>query len=152
MPNTPALVRTGATGICGNARATADDLALARALFDGVGVTWEAPEERHLDAVTALSGSGPAYVFLLLESLIDAADSIGLPRDAAHTLACQTVLGAARLAQQSDRSPGELREQVSSPGGTTLAALEQLEAAGFRAAVHKAVAAANRRSQELGSG
>jgi pyrroline-5-carboxylate reductase len=152
MPNTPALVRAGATAICGNASATRDDLAAARALFDSVGFTWEAPSEEHLDPVTGLSGSGPAYLFAFLEALADAGEQAGLPEQAAARLAAQTVYGAAKLALESDRSPGELREQVSSPGGTTLAGLARLEAAGFRAAIRDAVAAATRRARELGRG
>jgi pyrroline-5-carboxylate reductase len=152
MPNTPALVQTGATGLCGNARAGARDLALATALFDSVGITWQAPHEPLLDAVTGLSGSGPAYVFLFLEALIEAGASQGLPREVAEELATQTVYGAAKLARESPRSPAELRRQVSSPGGTTFAGLERLEAAGFAGAVGQAVAAATRRARELGRG
>jgi pyrroline-5-carboxylate reductase len=152
MPNTPALVRAGATAICGNANATRDDLAAARALFDSVGITWEAPSEELLDPVTGLSGSGPAYLFAFLEALADAGEQVGLPEQAAARLAAQTVYGAAKLALESDRTPGELREQVSSPGGTTLAGLARLEAAGFRAAIRDAVADATRRARELGRG
>jgi pyrroline-5-carboxylate reductase len=150
MPNTPALVRAGATAICGNASATPDDLATARALFDSVGFTWEAPSEALLDPVTGLSGSGPAYLFAFLEALADAGERVGLPQQAAARLAAQTVYGAAKLALESERTPGELREQVSSPGGTTVAGLARLEAAGFRAAICDAVAAATRRAGELG--
>ncbi len=150
MPNTPALVQAGATALCGNALATPADLATARSLFDGVGISWEAPTEDLLDAVTGLSGSGPAYVFVFLEALGDAGVRMGLPRDAAYTLAIQTVYGAAKLALETGRHPAELKEQVTSPGGTTLAGLERLEAGGLRAAVHEAVAAATRRSRELG--
>lgn len=152
MPNTPALVRAGATAFVANETCEARDRALARALFEAVGVAWEAPAESLLDAVTGLSGSGPAYVFVLLEALGDAGVRMGLPRDAASTLATQTVLGAARLAQESGRHPAALKDQVTSPGGTTIAGLERLEAGGFRAAVHEAVAAATRRSRELGRG
>jgi len=149
MPNTPALVRCGATAICGNPAATADDLAHARALFTSVGSCWVAPREALLDAVTGLSGSGPAYVFVFLEALGDAGVRMGLPRDAAYELAFQTVLGAARLAIEDGRHPAALKDQVTSPGGTTIAGLERLEAGGLRAAVYDAVAAATRRSQEL---
>jgi pyrroline-5-carboxylate reductase len=150
MPNTPALVQAGATAICANRSASADDLALASALFNAVGITWTAPREELLDAVTGLSGSGPAYVFVLLEALADAGVRQGLPRDAAHRLACQTVLGAAKLALESGVHPAALKDQVSSPGGTTIAGLERLEAGGVRAAIHQAVAAATARSKELG--
>jgi len=150
MPNTPALARAGATGLVGNAAAAPADRALARALFESVGVAWEAPAEAQLDAVTGLSGSGPAYLFAFLEALIEAGAAVGLPPQAAEQLAKQTVFGAAKLALESDRSPAELRRQVSSPGGTTLAGLARLEAGGFARAVADAVAAATRRAGELG--
>jgi pyrroline-5-carboxylate reductase len=148
MPNTPALVGEGATGICGNARVGDADLAVARSLFEGVGSVWTAPREALLD----LSGSGPAYVFAFLEALIEAGVEVGLPREAAAQLSLQTVLGAARLAMASDLSPAELRRQVSSPGGTTLAGLARLDAEGFARAIHSAVAAATARATELGKG
>ncbi len=151
MPNTPALVRAGATAFAANPHASAADRAAARALFESVGVSWEAPAEDLLDAVTGLSGSGPAYVFVFLEALGDAGVRMGLPREAAYRLAFQTVLGAARLAIESGRHPASLKDQVTSPGGTTIAGLERLEAGGLRAAVHEAVAAATARSRELGS-
>ncbi len=151
MPNTPALVRAGATAYTANAACTAADRALAKALFEGVGLAWECPSESLLDAVTGLSGSGPAYVFVLLEALSDAGVHMGLPREAATALATQTVLGSAKLAQQTGRHPAALKDQVTSPGGTTIAGLERLEAGGFRAAIHDAVAAATKRSRELGN-
>jgi len=150
MPNTPALVAAGATAFVAGAAATPQDRATARRLFECVGVAWEAPAETLLDAVTGLSGSGPAYVFVFLEALADAGVRMGLPREAAATLATQTVLGAAQLAQQSGRHPASLKDQVPSPGGTTIAGLERLEAGGLRAAIHEAVAAATQRSRELG--
>jgi pyrroline-5-carboxylate reductase len=152
MPNTPALVRRGATAFVANAAASERDRAAARALFASVGTVWEAPREELLDAVTALSGSGPAYFFLLIEALIDAGIAVGLPADAARELALQTALGAAVLARESERSPGELREQVTSPGGTTQAGLARLAARDFRGAVAEAVRAAAERSRELGRG
>jgi pyrroline-5-carboxylate reductase len=150
MPNTPALVRAGATATCGNAHTGASDRNDARLLFESVGFVWETDSEELLDAVTGLSGSGPAYVFLFLEALIDAGEKVGLPREAAERLAIQTVYGAAKLASDSDRTPAELREQVSSPGGTTLAGLAALDQGGLREILARAVAAATRRSEELG--
>ena len=150
MPNTPALVRAGATAIAAGAAARVEDGEAAAALFETVGVCWEAQSESQLDAVTGLSGSGPAYVFVFLEALGDAGVRVGLPREAAYRLAFQTVLGAAKLAQESGRHPAALKDQVTSPGGTTIAGLERLEAGGLRAAVYEAVAAATQRSRELG--
>ncbi len=150
MPNTPSLVHAGATAIHANARATHADRAIARSFFAAVGTCWEAPNEGLLDAVTGLSGSGPAYVFVFLEALGDAGVRMGLPRDAAYELAFQTVAGAAQLAIESGQHPAALKDQVTSPGGTTIAGLERLEAGGFRAALHDAVEAATRRSRELG--
>jgi len=150
MPNTPALVGAGTTAVCANAAAGDPDRATARALFESVGLCWEAPREDLLDAVTGLSGSGPAYVFVFLEALADAGVRVGLPREAASRLAAQTVFGASKLALESGRDPAQLKDQVASPGGTTIAGLERLEAGGLRAAVHEAVAAATRRSRELG--
>jgi pyrroline-5-carboxylate reductase len=152
MPNTPALVGAGATAYCANAAAGDDDREVARALFDSVGTSWLAPTESMLDAVTGLSGSGPAYVFLILEALADAGVRMGLPREASHQLACQTLYGATRLAMQTGQHPAVLKDQVTSPGGTTIAGLERLEAGGVRAALHAAVAAATARSRELSRG
>ena len=150
MPNTPALVRAGATALCGSPRAGGEDLAAAHQLFESVGVVWQAPGEDLLDAVTGLSGSGPGYLFAFLEALGEAGARVGLPPEAAARLALQTVYGAAKLALVSGRTPAELRRQVSSPGGTTLAGLERLDALGLREAVGEAVEAATRRSRELG--
>lgn len=152
MPNTPALVRAGATAIVASDTCSAADRDRARALFETVGSVWQAPSEALLDAVTGLSGSGPAYVFVFLEALSDAGVRVGLPRDAASLLACQTVLGAARLVLETGRHPAQLKDQVTSPGGTTIAGLERLEAGGLRAAVYEAVAAATARSRQLGEG
>lgn len=150
MPNTPALVRAGATGYAANASASAADRALTQALFECAGLAWEAPDESLLDAVTGLSGSGPAYVFVFLEALADAGVRVGIPHDVAQRLAMQTVLGAAQLARDTGIDPAQLRDRVSSPGGTTLAGLARLEAAGFRSALLDAVETATRRSKELG--
>jgi pyrroline-5-carboxylate reductase len=150
MPNTPALVRAGATAWVANARVRDADRSLAQALFACSGVAWEAPAEALLDAVTGLSGSGPAYVFIFLEALADAGVRVGLPRDVAQRLAIQTVRGAAQLAQETGMHPAALKDRVASPGGTTIAGLARLEAGGFRAAVLDAVEAATLRSRELG--
>ncbi len=149
MPNTPALVGAGATSLCANAEATEEDLGLADSLFQTVGTTWRAPDEQLLDAVTGLSGSGPAYVFLILEAMGDAGVRVGLPRDAAYQLAFQTVYGAAKLAIEQGQHPAQLKDQVTSPGGTTIAGLEELESGGVRAAIYRAVASATQRSREL---
>ena len=150
MPNTPSLARAGATAFCANAASTPRDREHASALFEAVGVAWEAPSEPLLDAVTGLSGSGPAYVFLVLEALSDAGVRVGLPREAATRLATQTVFGAAKLALETGDHPAALKDRVTSPGGTTIAGLERLEALGVRGALYEAVAAATARSRELG--
>jgi len=151
MPNTAALVREGAAGIAAGTRAGAPQLDLAARILGSVGMVVTVTEAQ-LDAVTGVSGSGPAYVFLLAEALIDAGVAVGLPRADAHRLVVQTVLGAARLLAQDDASPETLRAAVTSPGGTTAAALLELERAGVRAAFIDAVVAATERSRELGSG
>ncbi|MDD9802002.1 MAG: pyrroline-5-carboxylate reductase [Deltaproteobacteria bacterium] len=150
MPNTPALIGAGACGFAAGAACGAADREIARALFSCVGLAWEAPSEALLDAVTGLSGSGPAFALALLEALAEAGAALGLPPEAAERLAGQTLLGAALLAQQSALSPAELRAQVTSPGGTTEAGLARLAAGNFAACVGDAVRAAARRSQELG--
>jgi pyrroline-5-carboxylate reductase len=151
MPNTPAQVSAGATAFVANASAAQSDRSLAKTGCECVGMAWEAPNEALLDAVTGLSGSGPAYVFVFIEALGDAGVRAGLPRDAAYRLAAQTVMGSAHLVLESGRHPADLKDQVTSPGGTTIAGLGELEAAGFRAAVGRAVAAAVERSRELGA-
>ena len=148
MPNTPALVGCGATALCRGSHATEEHLALAQSLFASVGVSVEVPE-RLLDAVTGLSGSGPAYVYLIIEALADGGVKEGLPRDIARLLAAQTVLGAAQMALSSDQHPAQLKDNVTTPGGTTIAALHVLERAGLRAALMDAVHAAAERSREL---
>ncbi|MFO0687723.1 MAG: pyrroline-5-carboxylate reductase [Myxococcota bacterium] len=149
MPNTPALVRAGATAYYPGPGVDAADLALVEAVLEAAGFVWRAPNEDLLDAVTGLSGSGPAYVFLILEALADAGVSQGLPRDAAQALAIRTVLGSAQLALETGSHPGVLKDQVTSPGGTTIAGLERLEAGGVRAALYDAVRAATERSRAL---
>jgi pyrroline-5-carboxylate reductase len=150
MPNTPALVGAGATALAPGRHATADDLALARALFDAVGSS-VVVDESLLDAVTGLSGSGPGYVFVIIEALSDAGVKVGLTRAAAVQLAAQTVLGSAKLLLETGEHPGRLKDQVTSPGGTTIAGLYAMEARGLRAALIEGVEAATRRSRELGA-
>ena len=151
MPNIPCVVGAGASGYAGGAHATADDLAKVGSILNSFGVGLPL-EEKHLDAVTGLSGSGPAYVFLFIESLADGGVEMGLSREAALKLALQTVYGAARMALESGRHLGELRDDVTSPGGTTAAGLYALEKGRFRGTVMDAVEQATRRSQELGKG
>jgi pyrroline-5-carboxylate reductase len=150
MPNTPALVGKGAAAIAPGSAATDDDLAWAESLLGAVGTVVRV-KEAHLDAVTGLSGSGPAYVFLVAEALIDAGVLAGLPREVSHALAVQTLLGAATLLAEGDDGPEALRAAVTSPGGTTAAGLRVLEQRGVRAALFDAVAAATERSRQLGS-
>jgi len=148
MPNTPALVGCGATAFACGAKASRDDSGSAEAIFASVGVVSQV-QEKLLDAVTGLSGSGPAYIFLIIEALTDGGVSCGLPVNLARQLAIQTVLGAAELAKQTGEHPAVLREMVTSPGGTTAAALGELENNGVRAALIQAVRTAERRSKEL---
>ncbi|HEX2382702.1 MAG TPA: pyrroline-5-carboxylate reductase [Acidimicrobiales bacterium] len=149
MPNTPALVGAGAAAIAAGAAATDDDLGWAESILAAVGIVVRLPEHL-LDAVTGLSGSGPAYVFLVAEALVEAGVLVGLPRDVSATLATQTLLGAARLLVETGDPPEALRAMVTSPGGTTAAGLRALESAGVRAAFLDAVSAATERSKELG--
>lgn len=149
MPNTPALVGQGAAAIAGGSAATDADVGWAEGVLSAVGAVTRVPEHL-LDAVTGLSGSGPAYVFVVLDALIEGGVAAGLPRDTAEELAGQTLLGAASLYLAGDKSPGELRAQVTSPGGTTAAGLRVLEQRAVRAALIDAVLAARDRSVELG--
>lgn len=148
MPNTPCLVGKGATALSRGSHATEAHLHLAESLFASVGVSVEVPE-RLLDAVTGLSGSGPAYVYLMIEALADGGVKEGLTRDIARLLAAQTVLGAAQMVLSSDQHPAQLKDNVTTPGGTTIAALHVLERAGIRTALIDAIQAAAERSREL---
>jgi len=149
MPNVPALVREGMTALALGSAVSEDDSRLARTVFESVGRV-VLVEERLMDAVTGLSGSGPAYIFQAIEALADGGVMMGLPRQTAELLAAQTVLGAARLVLESGVHPAQLKDRVASPGGTTIAGLHQLEQGGFRAALMAAVEAATTRSKELG--
>lgn len=151
MPNTPALVGAGASAVAAGASADDDDVAWALAILGAVGQAVVVTEPL-LDAVTGLSGSGPAYVFLIAEALIDAGVSAGLPADLAATLAKQTLFGASKLLVESEQLPAELRAGVTTPAGTTAAGLRALEQQGLRAALIDAVHAATDRSRELGAG
>ncbi|PLX94400.1 MAG: pyrroline-5-carboxylate reductase [Desulfuromonas sp.] len=148
MPNTPALIGAGAAGLCGGRHASAEDVALACTLFSCVGAV-EVVAERLLDAVTGLSGSGPAYVYTIIEALADGGVLEGLPRSVALTLAAQTVAGAAQMVLETQEHPGVLRDRVCSPGGTTIAAMETLEQGNLRATLMGAVTRATQRSREL---
>jgi pyrroline-5-carboxylate reductase len=148
MPNTPSLVGEGATAISGGTHATPDHLAIAAHLFSAVSKT-VVVEERLMDAVTGLSGSGPAYVYLMIEALMDGGVKAGLTRDTARLLAAQTVYGAAKMVLESTEHPAQLKDNVTTPGGTTIQALAVLERAGFRTAIIDAVEEATARSREL---
>ncbi len=149
MPNTPCLVGASASAYAAGETATAEDAALVDHLLNAVGVAFRLPEHL-LDAVTGLSGSGPAFVYVVIEALSDGGVRMGLPRDVATALAAQTAFGAARIVLETKAHPGVLKDAVASPGGTTIAGLHALERGGLRAALMDAVEAATRRSMELG--
>ena len=151
MPNTPALVGASASAFAAGHSATPEDAALAQKLFSSVGLAYQV-KEALLDAVTGLSGSGPAYVYLMIEALSDGGVAAGLPRDVATKLAAQTVLGAARMALETGLHPGQLKDMVTSPGGTTIEGIHELEKAGVRGAFMNAVRAAAEKSKKLGQG
>jgi pyrroline-5-carboxylate reductase len=152
MPNTPALVGEGMSALCAGASVTAADRRRALEIFSAVGRAVEVASESLLDAVTGLSGSGPAFVFLFLEALSDGGVQAGLPRPLANELAAQTVLGAAKLALTSGTHLGALKDMVTSPGGTTIAGVAALESGAFRGTVIRAIEAAANRSKELSNG
>ena len=149
MPNTPALVDAAATAIASGEHARPADLEEAKRIFDAIGIT-VILEESQLDAVTGLSGSGPAYVFLILEALSDAGVKVGLSRRTAQLLAAQTLLGSAKMLLETNEHPGRLKDMVTSPGGTAITGLHTLEEGGIRTTLMNAVEAATKRSRELG--
>ena len=149
MPNTPATVGSGITAIASGKTVQPNHIAQAKSIFEVVGQVVEVPDSL-MDAVTGLSGSGPAYVAIMIEALADGGVAAGLPRTIAAQLALHTVLGTAQLIDKSKLHPGILKDRVTSPGGTTIAGIAQLEKAGFRSAIIEAVQAAYKRSQELG--
>ena len=150
MPNTPAQVDAGATAIAPGAHAGEKDLARARAIFGAVGVVVDLPESA-MDAVTGLSGSGPVFVYMVIEALIDGGVKMGIPRAIAARLAAQTVYGSAKLVLESGRHPALLKDEVTTPGGTAITAIHVLEGKGLRSLLIDAVEAATKRSRELGS-
>lgn len=149
MPNTPATIKQAATALSPGTHATERDMELAVAVFEEIGRV-AVVEEIHLDAITGLCGSGPAYVFLIIEAFADAGVNVGLSREVATELAVQTIQGAARLLQETNEHPGKLKDQVTSPGGTAIAGLHTLEEGGLRTTIMNAVKAAAQRSRELG--
>ena len=149
MPNTPALVGEGACGYALGQSATAEDGELVKRLLSAVGVAYEV-KERLIDAVTGLSGSGPAYGYMIIEALSDGGVAAGLPRDISTRLAAQTMLGAAKMVLETGKHPGELKDMVCSPGGTTIEGVHELEEGGVRSALINAVRAATERAVELG--
>lgn len=149
MPNTPATVGVGMSAICAGQRVEPEHIAQAKVIFEAVGQVVEVPESL-MNAVTGLSGSGPGYVAIMIEALADGGVAAGLPRTIASQLALQTVLGTAQLAQESQLHPAQIKDRVTSPGGTTIAGVAKLEQGGFRSAIIEAVYAACQRSKELG--
>ena len=149
MPNTPAIILEGVTALAAGPGVSEDQIKLAVSMFDAIGKTVQI-EEGLLDAVTGLSGSGPAYVYVIIEALADGGVRMGLPRQVAQILAAQTLVGTAKMVLELGDHPGALKDRVASPGGTTIAGLHSLEQGGLRATLMNAVEAATRRSQELG--
>ena len=149
MPNTPCLVGASASGYSPGEAATPDDVALVDRLLNAVGRAFRLPENL-LDAVTGLSGSGPAFVYVMIEALSDGGVRVGLPRDVATALAAQTVFGSAKMVLETGQHPGALKDMVTSPGGTTIDGLHELEKGRVRAALMNAVRAATNKSKELG--
>jgi len=149
MPNTPMLVGLGASCLCGGSQARPEDVTVVSALFSGASLTLQV-EEKMMDAVTGLSGSGPAYLFYLVEAMVDAGVAEGFTREQALALAARTALGAAKMLEETGLEPAELRKRVTSPNGTTQAAVERLDADGVKAKITAAIRRAAERSRELG--
>ncbi len=149
MPNTPAVIQEGVTALAGCRDLSIEQLSVAQKIFESVGQV-VVVDEALMDAVTGLSGSGPAYIYLAIEALIDGGVRVGLPRNIAHVLAVQTVLGAAKMVKETNEHPALLKDRVTSPGGTTIAGVQRLEEGGLRATLIDAVEAATHRSRELG--
>ena len=148
MPNTPSQIGEGAIALCGGGKSTPNDIRVARDLFAAVGTTVIIPEA-HMDAVTGLSGSGPAYIFLIIEALTDGGVKMGISRENAQALVLQTIIGSGRMVLETGDHPSKLKDLVTSPGGTTIAGLHVLEEKGIRGALINAVVAASERSREL---
>ena len=148
MPNTPAMVREGMMGLCPNDRVTEEELSKVRRLCESFGKT-EVISEKLMDVVTAVAGSSPAYVFLMIEAMADGAVADGMPRDKAYRFAAQAVLGSAKMVLETGRHPGELKDMVCSPGGTTMEAVRVLEEKGFRSALIEAEKACVQKSREM---
>jgi len=148
MPNTPALVGEGCTGACPNANVTKEDMEQALTLLGSFGIAQQVPEYL-MDAVVGVSGSAPAYVFMFIEAMADAAVAAGMPRAQAYTFAAQTVLGSAKMVLETGRHPGDLKDMVCSPGGTTIEAVKVLERKGLRSAVMDAMEACIEKSKHL---
>lgn len=148
MPNTPALVGEGASALAPNDNVSTEELEFVKKLLSSVGLVVEL-EEKYIDAVTGLSGSGPAYIFIIIEALADGGVKMGLPRDVALKLASQTVLGSAKMVLETRKHPGELKDMVTSPGGTTITALHELEKGKIRATLMKAIESATLKSKSM---
>jgi len=148
MPNTPAMICEGMTVISANKNVYPEELSLVCEMFTSVGKV-EIMDEAYMDKVVAVSGSSPAYVFMMIEAMADAAVLSGIPRDKAYTLAAQSIMGSAKLLLESKKHPGELKDNVCSPGGTTIEAVSELEAAGFRSAIIRAMDKCTKKAKEL---
>lgn len=148
MPNTPALVGEGCTGICSNKKVSQEELALAKTIFDSCGTSYLVPEHL-MDVVCAAAGSAPAYVFMFMEAMADAAVMGGMPRDLAYKMVAQTVLGSGKLMLETGKHPGELKDMVCSPGGTTICGVKVLEEQGFRGAIMDALDSCVQKSKKI---